>query len=151
MQWFSDKRLFVESSAEGDEDDEWLVSDLRKIVFYLTVSVLDKKVSSSQNARNFLKKVVKKFSLERVKEFMEIQLMHHSELSLQLLDWLESEFENRVKQTSAQVSRKPAPEASIENLNVAPMHDTIDEEDSRLKLPVMPKVNLEELSNRSRQ
>lgn len=113
--------------------------------------MLDKKVSSSQNARNFLKKVVHKFSLERVKEFMEIQLMHHSELSLQLLDWLESEFENRVKQSSAQASRKPNPEASIDNLNVAPMHDTIDDEESRVKLPAMPKVNLEELSNRSRQ
>ena len=58
------------------------MSDLRKIVFYLTVSVLDREVQSSLHARGFLKKVVGKFGLERVKEFMEIQLMHHSELSL---------------------------------------------------------------------
>ena len=90
--------------------------------------------------------------MERVKEFMEIQLMHHSELSLQLIDWLESEFESRVKQPPAsQRSNRPQqPEASIDNLNVAPMQETIDENDSRLKLPVMPKVNLEELSHRSR-
>lgn len=90
MQWFSDKRLFPEGEVEPEDEDDWLVSDLRKIVFYLTVSVLDHKVSSSQNARTFLKKIVDRFGLERVKEFMEIQLMHHSELSLQLLDWLDS-------------------------------------------------------------
>jgi len=96
IQWFSEKRLFAEETEEGEEEDEWLVSDLRKIVFYMTVSVLDQKLASSQSARKFLKKVVQKFGLDRVKEFMEIQLMHHSEMSLQLLDWLDSEFESRL-------------------------------------------------------
>lgn len=47
--------------------------------------------------RDFLKKCVEKFGAEKVKEFMEIQLMHHNELSLKLLDWLDSEFENRIR------------------------------------------------------
>ena len=77
-----------------------MVSDLRKIVLYLTLSVLDRKLQSSQNSRDFLRKCVGKFSSEKVKEFMEIQLMHHNELSLQLLDWMDTEFESRIKPSS---------------------------------------------------
>ena len=59
----------------------------------MTLSVLDRKLASSQASKDFLKKCVNKFGSEKVKEFMEIQLMHHNELSLQLLDWLDSKFE----------------------------------------------------------
>ena len=69
-----------------------MVSDLRKIVLYMTLSVLDRKLQSSQSSRDFLRKCVSKFGSEKVKEFMEIQLMHHNELSLQLLDWMDTEF-----------------------------------------------------------
>lgn len=72
------------------------MSDLRKIVLYITLSVLDRKVESSDVSRQFLKRCLAKFGHERVKEFMEIQLMHHNELSLQLLDWLDSMNETRV-------------------------------------------------------
>ena len=94
-----EKRLFAQAEAEevNPEDDEWLVSDLRKIVLYLTLSILDKKVASSQVARDMIKKCIGKFGSEKVKEFMEIQLMHHNELSLQLLDWLDNEYESRIK------------------------------------------------------
>lgn len=74
-----------------------MVTDLRKIVLYMTLSVLDKKLASSEASRDFLKKCVNKFGAEKVKEFMEIQLMHHNELSLQLLDWLDTSFESRIK------------------------------------------------------
>ena len=74
LQWFSDKRLFKDAQAaeDGAEDDEWLITDLRKIIFYLTVATLDKKVDSSQNSRAFLRKCVNKFGTDKVKEFMEL-------------------------------------------------------------------------------
>ena len=74
------------------------MTDLRKIVLYITLAVLDRQSESSQIARDFLKRCLNKFGKEKIKEFMEIQLMHHNELSLQLLDWLDSECEERVRQ-----------------------------------------------------
>ena len=88
LKWFSDKRLFKDqatveaSEAEAGDDEEWLVSDLRKIVLYLTLAVLDRKLASSQASRDFMRKCVSKFGKDSVKEFMEIQLMHNNELSL---------------------------------------------------------------------
>ena len=70
------------TEAEAEDDEEWLVSDLRKIVLYLTLAVLDRKLASSHAPRDFMRKCVSKFGIETVKEFMEIQLMHNNELSL---------------------------------------------------------------------
>ena len=70
------------TEAEAGDDEEWLVTDLRKIVLYLTLAVLDRKLASSQAPRDFMRKCVSKFGKESVKEFMEIQLMHNNELSL---------------------------------------------------------------------
>ena len=141
MKWFSEKRLFKEAtSAENEEcedqdEDDWMVTDLRKIVLYMTLSVLDKKLASSQASRDFLKKCVNKFSAAKVKEFMEIQLMHHNELSLQLLDWLDSSFESRIKQTESSMPNVVRPESGDSGYN-------------RVKLP---KVNLEEMKTRNNQ
>ena len=103
LKWFSEQRLFKEQTESGaaennTEDDEWLVTDLRKIVLYITLSVLDKKITICQVSRTFLKRCSQKFGVEKVKEFMEIQLLHHNELSLKLLDWLDMLFEDRIKQ-----------------------------------------------------
>lgn len=109
---------------------------MRKIILYTTLSTLDKIMSSSGVAREFLKKCVHKFGLEKVKEFMEIQLMHHNELSLKLLDWLDSQFEDRIKPDGrASVSVAPLENSSIKE----------EQEESRVKLPSMPKVNLQDV------
>ncbi len=71
-----------EDADEANEVDDWLISDLRKIIIYITISALDKKVSTSDTGTDFLKNCVAKFAIEKVKEFMEIQLMHNNELSL---------------------------------------------------------------------
>ena len=96
-------------------------------MLYFTLSVLDKKLASSQVSRLFLRKCVTKFGLESVKEFMEIQLMHHNELSLQLLDWLDSEFESRVKPSLPRVGAEPNSSEKV----------------------MLPKVNLEEVKSRN--
>ena len=47
LKWFSDKRLFKEASedeAVDGIDDDWMVSDLRKIVLYITLSIVNRKV-----------------------------------------------------------------------------------------------------------
>ena len=53
-----------------------MVTDLRKIIFYLTMSVLDKSLPTAEYARSLVRNCVAKFGTEKVKEFMEIQLMH---------------------------------------------------------------------------
>lgn len=40
----------------------------------------------------FIEKLSEKFTVDRVKEFMEIQLMHANELSLKLIDWIDNHF-----------------------------------------------------------
>ena len=45
---------------------------MRKIVIYVTISALDKKIPTSEIGRSFLKNCVGKFGIEKVKEFMEI-------------------------------------------------------------------------------
>ena len=68
-------RLFkptAEDEASNEDEDEWLISDLRKIVPYMTISTLDRKQASSSFARDFMRKCVAKFGVEKVKEFMEI-------------------------------------------------------------------------------
>ena len=48
----------------------------------MTISTLNTKIATSENARHFMRKCVQKFGVEKVKEFMELQLLHHNELSL---------------------------------------------------------------------
>lgn len=141
MNWFSDKRLFKleDAGEEAEEEDDWLISDLRKIILYITLSTLDRQLPSSGVTREFLKKSVKKFGLEKVKEFMEIQLMHHNELSLKLLDWLDSEFENRIRTESQGNLANGVSISQMENSSKK------EETETRVKLPSMPKVNLEEV------
>ena len=98
LKWFSSKRLFpdekeaAESSQAAKVDGEWLISDLRKIIFYVTSSVLDNSMSLTENSRNLVRNCVAKYGTEPVKEFMEIQCMYQKELSLKLLDWFDREF-----------------------------------------------------------
>ena len=111
-------------------------------MIYITISALDKNMASSDIGRDFLKSCVAKFGIEKVKEFMEIQLMHNNELSLQLLDWLDSEFESRVKQPAAvqaHSNREQPPGINFTSIKGS------EEEESRIKLPAMPQVNLEEV------
>ena len=61
--------------------------------------------------------------------------MHHNELSLQLLDWLDSEFESRVKQHAASVPKLP--------------HVTAEHNSSEKVM--LPKVNLEEVKSRNHE
>ena len=137
LRWFSDKRLFKTSDSSKevqDEEDEWMVTDLRKIVLFITLSVLDKTLDCRSVSRDFLRKCVGKFSSEKVKEFMEIQLMHHNELSLKLLDWLDNEFESRIKPTSngpASIGVEELDESYGSSLKVKPLK--------------MPNVNLDEV------
>ena len=70
-----------------------MVTDLRKIIFYLTISVLEKQLKITENSRVLVRNCVVKFGSTKVKEFIEIQLMHQNELSLKLLDWFDTEFE----------------------------------------------------------
>ena len=42
LKWFSEKKLFTEDEEEGVNHEDWTISDLRKIVLFLTFSVLDK-------------------------------------------------------------------------------------------------------------
>jgi len=98
------------------------VSDLRKIVLYITLSVLDRQLPSSEVSRQFLKKCLNKFGHEKVKEFMEIQLMHHNELSLQLLDWLDSK-------------------SSCESRTASKLQAAYDEESAENRIR-LPKVDL---------
>ena len=106
LKWFSEQRLFKEETddigAAETADDVWLVTDLRKIVLYITLSVLDKKIAQCQVSRLFIKRCSHKFGVEKLKEFMEIQLLHHNELSLKLLDWIDMLFEDRIKQPDQQ-------------------------------------------------
>ena len=74
MKWFSEKSLFPEEKDEGQED--WMITDLRKIVLYLTCSVVNKTEESTQVSKLLLRKCVDKFGHDRIKEFFEIQLMH---------------------------------------------------------------------------
>ena len=98
LKWFSNKRLFpdeteaAESSQAAKVDGEWLISDLRKIIFYVTSSVLDTSMSITEISRNLVRNCVAKYGTEPVKEFMEIQCMYQKELSLKLLDWFDREF-----------------------------------------------------------
>ena len=129
-----------------------MVSDLRKIVLYITLSIVNRQVSSCQNSRDFLQKCVQKFGLEKVKEFMEIQLMHHNELSLQLLDWLDGKCEDRVRQTVPPRVPTIEKKSSVEDIKVSALRTEEDEATSGrgVKLPDMPKVNLDEISKGSR-
>jgi len=73
LQWFADHRLFKDGADDEDEEaEDWVVSDLRKIILYLTLAVLDKKLPSSESSRSFIWKCTSKFGLDKVKEFMEI-------------------------------------------------------------------------------
>jgi len=73
--------------------------------------------------------------------------MHNNELSLKLLDWLEIEFESRIKQPAAVQAHESLLQSSI---NVRPLNDeTPDIEESRIKLPAMPLVNLDELQGKN--
>ena len=78
MKWFSSKRLFpdeneaAESSQAAKADGEWLISDLRKVIFYVTSSVLDTQMTITENSRNLVRNCVAKYGTEPVKEFMEI-------------------------------------------------------------------------------
>ena len=78
--------------------------------------------------------------------------MHHNELSLQLLDWLDGKCEDRVRQ--AVPPRVPAidKKASMEDIKVSALRTEEDEAASGrgVKLPNMPKVNLDEISRGSR-
>ena len=82
LKWFSEKKLFpADEDQEGFE--EWAITDLRKIVLFLTYSVLEKGNNNSNDiSRLFIGKSVAKYGVEKVKEFFEIQLMHHNQLSL---------------------------------------------------------------------
>lgn len=111
-----------------------MVTDLRKIVLFLTLSVLDKTLESCSASRDFMRKCVGKFSSEKVKEFMEIQLMHHNELSLKLLDWLDNEFESRIKPTGN----------GVESIAVEELDDSYTSS-SKAKCLKMPNVNLDEV------
>ena len=53
-----------------------MISDLRKIIFYVTMSVLDNQIPVAEQSRSLVKSCVAKFGKEPVKEFMEIQLMY---------------------------------------------------------------------------
>ena len=141
LKWFSEKRLFRTDDAQSEEETEdWLISDLRKIIINVTFSTLDKHDPSSENVRTFLRKCVSKFGVDKVKEFMEIQLMHHNELSLKLLDWLESEFETRIMQDRQQQDNNLPIVSQMENSSRKE-----DDDLQQVKLPSMPQVNLEEV------
>ena len=64
--------------------------------------------------------------------------MHHNELSLKLLDWIDTEYESRIKPSSS-------------GIPVAPLTTDDDEsiEESRVRLPKVPRVNLDEVSAHS--
>jgi hypothetical protein len=47
LKWFSDVKLFpLEKSEEAIED--WVITDLRKLILFLTFSVLDKRKKASK-------------------------------------------------------------------------------------------------------
>ena len=79
--------------------------------------------------------------------------MHHNELSLQLLDWLDGKCEDRVRQ--AVPPRAPQSidrRGSMEDIKVSALRTEEDDKASdHIKLPNMPKVNLDEISKNSRQ
>ena len=80
LKWFAMKRLFPDEkeaeSSQAPQSDDWVVTDLRKIIFYLTISVLDTHLPVAEHSRVLVRNCVVHFGSEKVKEFMEIQLMH---------------------------------------------------------------------------
>lgn len=62
------------------EDEEWEIQDLRKIAFPLAYAVLDSKSAGHQVCKDFVKKTIEKIGEGKIREFMEIQLIHQPSL-----------------------------------------------------------------------
>ena len=86
--WLQEKRLSDKRNDEGD--CEWQISDLRKIVLFLAQSVCELDSTNENGTPSFtiLTQCIDLFGTEKVKEFTEIQLMHHNDLSENFLKWL---------------------------------------------------------------
>jgi len=111
-------------SEESEEPNKWVLQDLRKIVLYLTQSILDRvSPSESEIAKQFIQVCVDKFGDAKVREFMEIQLMHHNEVYIRFLDWFEGKFHMVERQESEkkELKEQEAPKFSVGKLNMPPI------------------------------
>ena len=143
LQWFIQKRLFpddkeAQESQSPINDDDWMVTDLRKIIFYLTISILDKQLKIAENSRTLVRNCVVKFGSAKVKEFMEIQLMHQNELSLKLLDWFDNEFEYKKALTGVPYEKEEEkvkiqmPKVPLDQLNRKPSESDLGRKGSQV-------------------
>ena len=140
LKWFASKRLFpdeneaAESSQAVKADGEWLISDLRKVIFYVTSSVLDTQMTITENSRNLVRNCVAKYGTEPVKEFMEIQLLYQKELSLKLLDWFDREFTAPGQDAKKKESLPIIPKFNIEKINEKKPEPSLDPVKSSTKI-----------------
>ena len=105
--WFVKARLFPEKQPE----DPWEISDLRKIVLPLCQAVIDNRSVRHQVPKDFILRVSKSHGEDKLRTFIEVQLIQKPELFARFTDWLDS-----AKRVGTADSKKNLPKVLIDRV-----------------------------------
>jgi hypothetical protein len=106
LAWFTKTRLFPEKATE----ESWEISDLRKIVHPLAQAAVDNRSVLHQVPKDFVKQAAALHGANKLREFMEVQLVQKADLFLKFAAW----FDQSQRATTADSAR--VPKVAIEKL-----------------------------------
>lgn len=97
FRWLLNQRL-----QASTDDDKWSIEDLRKISIYLAKNI------KAIEVKDFIQQCGEQFGVKKVREFMEIQLMHSQVEYNSFMDWFNIKFRDSSDVTESKDFKLPS-------------------------------------------